>query len=140
MDRLLWPVSNWLWANILDPLIAGLLQLTPRRIVYLAFFAAFAFAFAYAAAEFAMSADLALLLAGDSALYFEIATFSYVALVRGRMDRAVSPLLQRVRPAALRAGAVVMRTAGRARRRMRLPRLFDTGDSGDVPDGAFALT
>ena len=57
MDRLLWPVSNWLWANIVNPLVAGTLQLTPRRVVYLAFFTAFAFAFVYAAAELAQPHD-----------------------------------------------------------------------------------
>jgi hypothetical protein len=131
-----WAISNWLWANAVHPLAASVAQMTPRRLVYVAAFVAFAIAFTWAAAELSLSSDMALLLAGDSALYFEVATVTYIALVRARMDRIAAPAIRILR----RTNHAIVRTAGRTRRSVRLPRLFNVGDSGDVPDGAFVLT
>jgi len=128
-----WAVSNWLWANIVHPLNAGVLQLTPRRTVYLVIFAIFAVAFVCAAAEMALPGDIALLMAGDSALYFEIATFAWLAIAANRMHRMAAPAIR-----ALRTAVQHTRRGARTRRPLRLPRLFDKEDSGDLPDGAFA--
>lgn len=130
----LWPVSNWLWANIVDHLLVSLRQITPRRLVYLAAFVIFA----WAAAEWYFSADVAMMLVGDSALYVEIVTFAYIAVARARVGRALAPALHRLRLDFRRASRAVVRSAARTKRSMRLPRLFDGEDSGDVPDGAFA--
>jgi hypothetical protein len=132
LDRaLLWPLSNWLWATIVDPLIAGLTRLTPRRLVYLLAF----IAFAWAAAELLFPADVALMLAGDGALYVEAITFTYIAVAQARLHRAIAPAL-RMAGTALRR--TVVRGVARTRRLPRRPRLFDKDDS-DVPDGTFAF-
>ena len=129
----LWHVSNWLWANIVNPLLASLRQITPRRMVYLAAFVIFA----WAAAEWYFSADVAMLLVGDSALYVEIVTFAYIAVARARIDRALMPAVRKLRLGISRATRAIVRTPARAKRLARRPRLFDSEDSGDVPDGAF---
>lgn len=128
-----WAVSNWLWAAIVNPLVAGLMGLTPRRIVYL-----FAFMmFAWAAAEMLFPADVALMLAGDGALYIEAATFTYIAVAQARLHRAIRPAMRMLRMTTQRSAHAVLRRAARATRPLRRPRLFDK-NSDDVPDGAFA--
>jgi hypothetical protein len=136
VDRaILWPLSNWLWTNIVNLLLTGLARLTPRRMIYLLFFMACVFSFAQI-----FSADLAMMLAGDSALYLEIATFAYVAVVRNRLDRALALVAQVVRHVLYRSGQAIARVAARAKRPLRQPRLFDNDDAGDVPDGAPIFT
>ena len=130
----LWAISNWLWANIVNPLLASLRQITPRKLVYLAAF----IVFAYAAAEWYFSADVAMLLVGDSALYIEIVTFAYLAVARAHLHRAVAPVAQRLRAAMRRRGQAIVRAMARTRRVPQRPHLFDKADSDDVPDGAFA--
>ena len=133
---ILCPVSNWVWANIIAHLLASLRQVTPRRLVYLAAFVIFV----WAAAEWYFSADVAMMLVGDSALYVEIVTFAYIAVARARIDRALAPAIHRLRLDFRRASGAVVRTAARTKRSIRLPLLFDKEDSGDVPDGAFAFS
>jgi hypothetical protein len=129
-----WAISNWLWANVVNPLMAEMMQLTPRRLVYLAAFTIFFVAIAWAAAEFMFPADVVLMLAGDSALYIEIVSFAYLVLVRNRTHSAIKPVVQMMRALLRRA---VSHITARARRPMRRPRLFGKTDSDDVPDGAF---
>jgi hypothetical protein len=133
---ILWPLSNWLWANIVDHLLTSLRQITPRRMVYLAAFVIFA----WAAAEWYFSADVAMLLVGDSALYIEIVTFAYIAVARTRVDRILTPAMRRLRLGLRRTAGTIARSPTRAKRAARRPRLFDNEDSGDVPDGAFAFS
>jgi hypothetical protein len=102
---LLWPVSNWLWASIVNHLLASLRQITPRRMVYLAAFVIFA----WAAAEWYFSTDMAMLLVGDSALYVEIVAFTYIAVARARIDRALMPAMRKLRLGASRATGAVVR-------------------------------
>jgi len=132
---LLWPASNWLWVNIVNPLLTSLRQITPRKLVYLAAF----IVFAYAAAEWYFSADVAMLLVGDSALYIEIVTFAYLAVARAHVHRAIAPIARRLRGPIQRSGQRIFRAA-RNRHPLRLPRLSDSEDTGDVPDGAFAFS
>jgi hypothetical protein len=125
-----WAVSNWLWANIVNHALASLRQLTPRRLIYLAAF----LIVAWAAAEI-MTVDLAVMFAGDVALYCEIASFFYLAIARNRVHRAIRPVTQMTRVGVQRA---MIRVTARTRRPLRRPRLFDSAGSDDVPDGAFA--
>jgi len=129
------PVSNWLWANIVNHALASLRQVTPRRMVYLAAFVIFA----WAAAQWYFSADVAMMLVGDSALYVEIVTFAYIAVARARIDRVLAPAMHRPRLGLHRAARIIGRSPARAKRTARLPRLFDNADSGDVPDGIFVF-
>lgn len=126
-----WAVSNWLWAQILNPLLASLRRLTLRRLVHVAAF----LIIAYAAAQL-FPPDLAVMFAGDTALYAEIASFAYLAIARGRVHRAIVPAVQILRAALRRT---IMRGVARTRRLPRHPRLFDSKDSDDVPDGAFVF-
>jgi hypothetical protein len=115
--------------------VTGVLLLTPRRIVYLAAFVVFA----WAAAEWYFSADMAMLLVGDSALYVEIVALTYIAVARARIDRALMPAMRKLRLGASRATGAVVWTPARAKRLARRARLFDSEDAGDVPDGALAF-
>lgn len=125
-----WAVSNWLWANILGPLLAGLRQITSRTIFRVAVFLVVAWA-----AAASLPPDLAVMFAGDTTLYFEIASAFYLAIARGHMLRAVIHASQALR----RGGQSFIRAMSRARRAPRLPRLFDGEDSGEEPDGAFGF-
>jgi hypothetical protein len=135
-----WAVSAFLFAQLINPLRASVerlpQQLTLRRMVYLAAFVIFA----WAAAEWYFSAEVALVLAGDSALYIEIMAFAYVAVVRTRIDRVLGPAMHRLRLGLCHAASATIRATARVKRSIRLPRLFDDTDSGDVPDGPFAFS
>ena len=126
-----WAVSAFVFAQVIAPARAFLKELTLRRLVYVAAF----LLVAWAGAEF-LPPDLAVMFAGDTALYIEIATFAYLAVVRGQLHRAVRPVLH-----TLRAGLrhIAMRVTARARRPLRRPKLFDAEDSDDAPDGVFAF-
>ena len=125
-----WAISNWLFANIINPLLASLGQLSLWRIVRVAAFLLVIWSVAQV-----FPPDLAVMFAGDTALYVEIASFAYLAIARGRLHLAVVSVAQMTYFSIRR---MLIRAMARARRPMRRPCLFDKDDSGDVPDGAFA--
>lgn len=128
-----WAISNWLWATVVTPALAGVRQLTLRRIVYIAAF----LVIACAAAQL-LSADLAVMFAGDTALYIEIVGFAYFAIARGRVGQAVKPAARMLGTTLRRGMHSIARVTARAKRPLRRPRLFDR-DNSDVPGGAFAF-
>jgi hypothetical protein len=85
-------------------------------------------------------ARAAAMVVGDTALYAELVSFAVFTIARGQAHRLLVPAARMARFALRRAGQTVARAAARAKRPLRLPRLFDKEDSGDVPDGAFAFS
>ena len=92
----------------------------------------------WAAAQ-AFPPDIAIMFAGDTALYIDIVSFAYLAIARGQAHRAAGPAMQMLRGAIRRGGHGIIRAMARARRVPRQPRLFDQTDSDDVPDGRLAF-
>ena len=129
-----WAVSNWLWANIVNPLVNGLRQATLRGIMRGTLFVLILWALAQV-----FPPDVAVMFAGDTALYIDLAGFAYLAIARGQAHRAMRPAIQMLRAAICRSGQGIIRAMARARLLPRRPRLFNKKDSGDVPDGAFAF-
>src|SRR5580704_9155081 len=91
-----WPcfLGDWLWANLIVPLRAGIERLTFKRIAYLAALILAIIAFAQI-----VSIDLAFLWAGDTALYFEIASAVMFFAVRARAQQALHVMERRIRAA-----------------------------------------
>jgi hypothetical protein len=126
-----WPcaVTDWLHANTAVPLRASLKQLTLRKIILTVAFMVAAMAFAQIAAG-----EIVLLMAGDLAAYVEIASLFYLLVARNQLGQAFTLVRQRARQLLPR-----VRITARSKRLPRRPRLIDSGDSGDEPDGAFAF-
>jgi hypothetical protein len=124
-----WAVSAFVFAQVIGPLRASLKQVTLRWTFQVLVF----LVVVWASAQI-FPPDLAVMFAGDTSVYIEIATFTYLAIARGQLHRAVRPALQMLRAGLRRT---VTRVTARARRTLRRPRLFDRDD--DVPDGAFAF-
>jgi hypothetical protein len=105
-------LGDWLWANLVLPLKAGLDRLTFKRVVYLA---ALMLAF-YAFAQI-VSFDLAFVWAGDTAFYFEIASAVMLFAARGYARQTAHMITQKIRAAARSAADSLMRTFGARQRR-----------------------
>ena len=125
-----WPcaVTDWVYANTAVPLRIALKELTLRRMIYAAAFIVAAYAFAQIAAG-----EIVLLMAGDLAAYVEIVSLFYLAAARNQLGHAITLIRQRGKRLLTHVRATV-----RAKRPSRRPRLFDSGDSDDVPDAALA--
>jgi hypothetical protein len=132
-------VSNWLWANIINPLLAGLRELKLRQIALAAAILFMVWSIAEANPFGLHLARAAAMFAGDTAIYAEIVSFAMFAIVRGHIHRAIMPAARMLRFALRRAGPAVLRVAARTRRLLRRPRVFDRNDADDVPDGTFAF-
>lgn len=128
-----WVISNWLWAALINPLLAGLRQVTLRGIMRGVLFVLILWAVAQV-----FPPDVAVMFAGDTALYIDLASFACLVIARSQAQHAARPAIQMLRAAMRGGGQGLIRAMARARRMPRLPRLFDKADSDDVADGAIA--
>jgi hypothetical protein len=136
---LLWTISNWLWAGVVNPTVSGLRQLKLRQIALLAAFLVIVWAIADGNPLGLHLARAAAMIAGDTVLYAEFVSFAVFAVARGQAHRLLVPVARMAGFALRRAGQAVARAAARTKRPLRLPRLLDSEDSGDVPDGPFVF-
>jgi hypothetical protein len=126
-----WPcvLSDWLWAFLVAPLLARLEQLTFKRVVYLA-----ALTLAVIALAQVVSLDVAILSAGDTVFYFEVACAVTFFVVRGYVRQTLYLAIHKMRAAARglvffmrRYGGIVRqrRNANALRRRSKRPKRSD---------------
>ena len=109
-----WPcvLSNWLYANLVVPLLASLERLTFKRVVYLAALTLAIIAFAQI-----VSIDLAFMWAGDAVFYLELASAVMFFTIRGHAGQSFRLIIQKMRAALLHASAAIRRYGGAVRQR-----------------------
>ena len=108
-----WPcvLGDWLWNNFILAIVGFLNRLTIRRIVIFVGVLLIA-----AAAAQLLTADLAIVFAGDAMFYFEIATAVYLVAARGHALRGLQIASRVIRQALQNLTNMFSRFGGRQRR------------------------
>ena len=124
-----WPcaLGDWLWAYLAAPLLASLERLTFKRVIYLAALTLTVMALA----QF-VTIDLAFLWAGDTLLYFEIASAVMLYAARGHARQILRVAGHRIRAKAQDA-LTVLRRWGRTVRQRRNANALSRKKSGKHP-------
>lgn len=104
-------LGDWLWIHLAVPVRAGCRQVTMRRVIYVAALIA-----AIIVLRQVVTIDVAFLMAGDFAFYFELmAAVAFIA-VRGQAHQMLYLARHKLAAAAARTAMVLRRLGNRQRR------------------------